>query len=223
MIDSRGVTMAGAAVASAAAPTQVAGQQLGKDDFLRLLVTQLRNQDPLNPLDQNQFLSQTAQFTALEQLQNINKALGNLTATSASSGMTQAAGLLGKTITFSGQDFVLNGSGPVSLPFTLLGSAGQVQVQVLDQQGSVLRTLNAVPRQPGDYAASWNGQDSAGIQVSPGLYHYRVSVLSGSGASNALAVVNQGQMTGFQMRGGTLLYQVGGTVVRPEDVTDVQQ
>lgn len=223
MIDTQGVGLAGAAVAGSGAATQLPGQMLGKDDFLKLLVTQLRNQDPLNPLDQNQFLSQTAQFSALEQLQNINTALGDLKTANASSGLAQAATLLGKTVTVAGRDFAFDGSGPVSLPFSVAGSAARVQIQVLDQQGNLLRTLNADAGQPGDYAVSWNGQDSAGRALTPGAYYYRVTVLAGTGAPNAVAVTGQGPLTGFEVRGGALLYKLGGALVRPQDVTDVQQ
>ena len=223
MIDSQGVGLAGAAVAGSGTATQLPGQMLGKNDFLKLLVTQLQNQDPLNPLDQNQFLSQTAQFSQLEQLQNINTALGDLKAASASSSLGQAATLLGKTVTVAGENFAFGGGGPVQLPFSVVGSAAQVQIQVLDQQGNLLRTLNAKATQPGDYAVSWDGQDSSGRALTAGAYYYRVSVLSGSGASNAVAVTGQGTLTGFQIQGGTLLYQLGGALVRPEDVMDVQQ
>jgi flagellar basal-body rod modification protein FlgD len=223
MIDSQGVTMGGAAVAGSDVAAQVGSKPLGKDDFLKLLVTQLRNQDPLNPLDQNQFLSQTAQFTALEQLQNINQTLTDLKATSASSGMAQAATLLGKTVKVAGRDFLFDGAVPVLLPFNLEGSAGQVQIQVLDQQGSLLRTLNGGAGQPGDYQAIWDGRDSAGRTLTPGTYYYRVAVLAGTGAPDAAASAAQGLLSGFEVRGGALLYRLGGALVRPEDVMDVQQ
>jgi len=222
VIDTQAVTLPGATLPGSTSGA-TASNTIGMNDFLKLLVTQLQNQDPLNPLDQNQFLSQTAQFTAVEQLQQINRALADLKASSPASGMTQATGLLGKTVTVAGQDVTFDGSNPVSLPFTVLGAAGQVQLQILDQQGNVLQTLGAPAGLPGDYAATWNGLDSSGRPLIAGTYHYRVSVVAGSGSSDAVAVVGQGQVTGFDLRGGVLRYQVGGTLVRPEDVTAVQQ
>jgi len=93
MIDSQSVRSAGAPAAGPESTVQVPGKTLGKDDFLRLLVTQLQNQNPLNPLDQNQFLSQTAQFTALEELQNIGKALEEMKQSGSVSSLAQAAAL----------------------------------------------------------------------------------------------------------------------------------
>jgi len=219
----QGVTPDGITTASQAAPAAVAGKTLGMNDFLKLLVTQLQNQDPLNPLDQNQFLSQTAQFTSVEQLQQINQALGDLKTSATSSGMTQAASLLGKTVTVAGQDFVYDGSNAPVLPFTVQGSAGQVQVQILDGQGNLVRTLNVAAATSGDYGASWNGQDSSGRPITPGTYHYRVAITPGSGSPDAAAAVGQGPLTGFDVRNGVLRYQVGGALVRPDDVTAVQQ
>jgi len=217
------VTLDGVTPASQLATAQAAGKTLGMNDFLKLLVTQLQNQDPLNPLDQNQFLSQTAQFTSVEQLQQINQALSDMKGSSTTSGMTQAAALIGKTVTVAGQDFVYDGSNPPVLPFTVQGAAGQVQVQVLDSQGSILRTLNVAARTSGDYSATWNGLDGNGRPVSPGTYHYRVATVAGSGSPDALAAVGQGPLTGFDLRSGVLRYQVGGALVRSDDVIAVQQ
>jgi flagellar basal-body rod modification protein FlgD len=221
VIDTQAVTLPGSTVSSTAAAA-TGSNKIGMNDFLKLLVTQLQNQDPLNPLDQNQFLSQTAQFTAVEQLQQINQSLAALKAATPSSGMTQAATLLGKTVTVAGQDVTFDGVNPVSLPFTVRGGAAQVQIEILDPQGNLMQTLSAPAGQPGDYTATWNGKDTTGTPLSPGLYHYRVSAASGTGG-DAAAVVGQGAVTGFDLRGGVLRYQVGNVLVRPEDVTAVTQ
>lgn len=221
MIDTQAVTGSGS-TASSIASAVGSGNTIGMNDFLKLLVTQLQNQDPLNPLDQNQFLSQTAQFTAVEQLQQINQSLTALKAATPSNGMTQAATLIGKTVTVSGQDVPFDGATLVSLPFSVQGGAAQVQIQILDQQGNVMQTLSAPAGQPGDYTATWNGKDTTGTPLSPGLYHYRVSAASGTGG-DAVAVVGQGTVTGFDLRGGVLRYQIGNVLVRPEDVTAVTQ
>ena len=75
----------------------------------------------------------------------------------------------------------------------------------------------------GNYGANWNGLDSNGRPVSAGTYHYQVSAVAGSGAPDAIVAVGQGPLTGFDLRNGVLRYQVGGTLVRPADVTAVQQ
>lgn len=79
MIDTKTTTIAGAA-GNGASASVTSTRILDKDDFLKLLITQLKNQDPFNPLDQNQFLAQTAQFASLEELQTMNKTLEELKA-----------------------------------------------------------------------------------------------------------------------------------------------
>src|SRR3972149_4037147 len=98
------------ALASSAAAQRPAGSIRGKDDFLKRLVIQLRNQDPLSPVDQNEFISQTAQFTSLEELQNIRKALEAQQTASDIASLAQAAGFVGRQIQASTANVSFNGS-----------------------------------------------------------------------------------------------------------------
>ena len=207
----------------ATAPTAVTNTPtLGKDDFLKLLMTQLTHQNPLDPMDMNQLLSQTAQLTQVEQLQNLNQSLLYLAAATTASGVTQASMLIGKTGKVTGSNVAFDGRSPVQLPYTLVGAGAPVQVQVLDSSGNVLRTLNANPRTPGEYAATWDGKDANGKPVSAGTYYYRVAAASGGDGTTA-AYAKTGTITGFEVLGGQLYYQIGGSLVRPEDVISVQQ
>jgi flagellar basal-body rod modification protein FlgD len=195
---------------------------LGKDDFLRLLVTQLTHQDPLNPLDQNQFLSQTAQFSQLEALQNINTALANLTASTASSNVAQAASLLGKTVKAAGSDFAFDGTTPPMLPFMVEGAGTPLQIEIQDPQGTVVKTMNVNPLEPGAYTATWDGKDSAGRALTPGQYYYRVSIPNAAPGSTSVVSAGQGVLTGFEVSGGSVLYRIGTALIRPQDIIDVQ-
>ena len=192
------------------------GATLGKDDFLRLLIAQLRNQDPMKPLDQTEFIAQTAQFTALESLQNIGKTLEEMRATSASSGLVQAAGLLGKTARSAGRDVVFDGARPANLVFTLPADASQLTVEVLDRQGTVIRRLAGGATPAGTHNAVWDGQDDAGRLVSPGAYFYRVS------ADGTRAVAAEGVLSGLASEGGRMTYQIGDITVRAEDIVDLR-
>jgi flagellar basal-body rod modification protein FlgD len=200
--------------ATAPAPTSAAGKTLGKDDFLKLLITQLKNQDPLNPLDQNQFLAQTAQFTSLENLQNISTQLAEMKELSSASSFAQSAALLGKTARFTGRDFELGTTGAV-LPFTLDRTAA-VDVDILDARGTVVRRLTSGKLEAGAQALAWNGRTGAGDALPLGLYHFRVTAHGG-----ATAVAAEGALTGLSPDGARVLYRIGDLVVRPEDLIDV--
>jgi flagellar basal-body rod modification protein FlgD len=219
MIDSHGITVSGGAVTGPSAPAATGGTTLSKDDFLRLLVTQLQHQDPLNPLDPNQFLAQTAQFSQLEQLVNINEALSALVGTSGSSDVAGAAALLGKTVKTAGSSFTFEGAS-ASLPYTLEGGTVPVQIQILDQQGNLVRAINATPGKLGKHVAEWDGKDAAGHAMSGGTYYYRVTATNGSG-TRAVASVASGALTGLEVNGGVVRYRLGSALIRPEDVIDV--
>jgi flagellar basal-body rod modification protein FlgD len=222
MITTPGVTTSGAAAAGSDAVGQTTGSAtLGKNDFLKLLVTQLTHQDPLNPLDQNQFLAQTAQFTQIEELQNIAQAIGDLSATTASSNVAQAATLLGRTVTVAGNDVTFDGASPVALPYTVAGATAPVQIQILDQQGNTVRTISASAAAPGAYTATWDGKDAGGNPMAAGAYYYRVSTPDPASGATVSAV--QGVLTGFTVTGGALRYQLGTALVRPEDIIEVRQ
>ena len=81
-----------------------AGQTLGKDDFLKLLVTQLQHQDPMNPMDDKDFMGQMAQFSSLEQITNMSSALQRM---DYSNQLSQSVGLIGRTVTYAQQDGTL--------------------------------------------------------------------------------------------------------------------
>jgi flagellar basal-body rod modification protein FlgD len=214
-------TLPGPAIPNSATTSQLGGQTLGKQDFLRLLITQLQHQDPLNPMDQNQFLSQTAQFSSLEQLQNINQALSDLAVATSSTGVAQAATLLGKTAKVAGRDFSLGTTGAAALPFKIEGSPAPVRVSIYDTQGNLVRTVNANPGAAGSFTAAWDGLDGDGHRMAAGQYYYRVAPVGGDASTVVSAA--QGVLSGFQITGGSLRYRLGTALIRSEDVIDVQQ
>ena len=120
---------------------------LGKDDFLRLLTTQLKYQDPLNPMDGAEFSAQLAQFSSVEQLQNISEALqqsidANYVLTS-SINNTMAANMIGKTVRANSSYVVMNPDQDVAnLTFDLSADAHTLDVEILNEDGSVIRKLN---------------------------------------------------------------------------------
>jgi flagellar basal-body rod modification protein FlgD len=201
--------------APSSAPTQTGGPTLGKQDFLKLLITQLRNQDPLNPLDQNEFLAQTAQFTSLENLQNISTQLAEMKALSQGQALTQGASLLGKTASASGRDVRL-GVSPVELAFSAQ-TPGNVQFDILDAQGTVIRRLSTAVEAPGDFTVPWDGFSGTGESVAPGVYHYRVVPQGG-----AVAVAAQGTIGGMTPTAdGGVVYHIGDAIVRADDLITV--
>jgi flagellar basal-body rod modification protein FlgD len=189
---------------------------LGKDDFLRLLVTQLKYQDPLNPLDQNQFLAQTAQFTSLEQLQNISSGIETLGTLLGGNTLSDSAGLVGRTVRSASREVAYEGR-PLTLSFTVDAPVSSVTVDIRDAAGTLVRRIVTGAAQPGTASVIWDGRDSTGASVTGGAYTYTVS---GTGGGQPAAV--EGVITRVQVVNGLPVYRVGDAAVHPWDIFDVR-
>ena len=147
--------------------------QLGKDDFLRLLTMQLQYQDPLNPMDNTEFVSQMAQFSSLEQLQNMNKSLGEKSTaeTQLQSAFlnSQAASLVGKKVEVATGEASYDGTHSTSLSYQLTAGADRAHLQILDANNQLVRNFELSPRQ-GYGKVKWNGKSEEGIAVPAGAY-----------------------------------------------------
>jgi flagellar basal-body rod modification protein FlgD len=188
---------------------------LGKDDFLRLLITQLRHQNPMDPIKQDQFLLQTAQFAALEELQRLGRAVEALTAASAAAAQREVAQLLGRTAKAAGREFAFDGLTPVRLDFRLDGPA-VVTVEILDGDGQLVRRLDGGAHAAGAAGVAWDGLDAAGR-----TYVYRV-LARGEGGQARLAVAAEGRVEGVQSGDGRPRLLLGGARVRPEDLVEIR-
>jgi flagellar basal-body rod modification protein FlgD len=205
-----------AAATAPRATTTTGSTVLGKDDFLRLLITQLRYQDPLNPLDQNQFLAQTAQFTSLEHLQNITAGIENLGQLLSSSSLSETAALVGRTVRASTRPFAYEGA-PVLLPFAVDAPVSSVTVEVRNAGGAVVRRLTTGAVPAGAATVAWDGRDAAGQPMTAGTYTYAVS---STGAGQAVAV--EGPVTSVGLVEGLPAYRVGDVLVRAWDIIEVR-
>jgi flagellar basal-body rod modification protein FlgD len=167
-------------------------QSLGKDDFLRLLTTQLRNQDPLNPMENTEFVAQTAQFSSLEQLQNMNKSLERM--------MAQAGG---------SSPVALEAGRPTRIGYTLPPGASSVALQVLDASGKAVRTIAAGQQGRGLHQVAFDGLDDEGRRLPTGAYTYRVAAVDASGRLLAGVSTGSGRVSGFNVEQGELVLLVG--------------
>jgi len=146
---------------------------LGKDDFLKLLVAQLQNQDPLNPSDPTAFTAQLAQFSSLEQLTTVNS---NLTAMAQASNTSQdlerlsSFTLIGRNVEMKGPDFKYSGA-TVGFGYTLASAAASVSVKVLDTNNQVVAVLPQASGAVGAHDYSWDGTKINGSKAVAGDYH----------------------------------------------------
>lgn len=149
------------------------GDMLGKDDFLQLLVTQLENQDPLEPMDPEQMTAQLAQFSSLEQLNNISDSMEGLDSMTQSLDQARALDMLGKEVLLEGNSFSL-GENEISLSYRLENEADEVTVYVTDSSGQEVVQLSAAGTSPGEHSVTWNGENNDGDLCPSGQYTFVV-------------------------------------------------
>lgn len=188
-----GATQAGAAQAGAAASTAKASPTATEQSerFLRLLVAQMSNQDPLNPLDNAAVTTQMAQISTVEGIENLNKALRQYFDRSNAVDSVNQAALIGKRVLTEGNqiDLPAAAAGATTAPaqggFELDGDAGNVLIEVLDGSGNVLASQRQSGLSAGVHRFDWDGTTNSGAAAAAGRYHFRVSVDSReAGATN---------------------------------------
>lgn len=143
---------------------------LGKEAFLKLLVTQLQHQDPLNPLDDKQFIAQLAQFSSLEQMNNISAGIKDLNDTMVKQDALSAANYIGKTVVASGNSAMKIGSASTPIYFTLDDAASAVTINVYDQNNNIVSSQKLNSMQAGEYQFTWDGLDYNGNAAPDGNY-----------------------------------------------------
>jgi flagellar basal-body rod modification protein FlgD len=150
-----------------------------KDDFLQMFVTTLKYQDPLNPMSNEQFASQLASFSQLEELQNMNTSMDNMLNSNLL--MTQsinnslATTFIGKEVKTSGSDFQYKtGDGDKTLNFNLEANSTKVNVKVYNESGDLVRTIEKSNFEKGKSSVEWDGRTDAGSVAGDGKYRYIV-------------------------------------------------
>ena len=205
-------------------PTQVTGQTMGKDDFLKLLITQLKNQDPLSPMKDQEFAAQLAQFSSLEQLQNIRSSLDqNLQVNMAlaqSVNNSLATTLIGKQVVAVSDEVKFDGSNPVEIHFRLKGAAESVKVIITDSDGNTVRTIDAGAFQKGDNAVVWDGKDDHGNRLNSGTYHVEIKATDkDDNPVNALAILS-GLVDGVSYEDGIAKLLMGAEEIKYSQVLE---
>ena len=148
--------------------------EMGKDEFLKLLIVQLSQQDPLNPQDSTQFVQQLATFTSLERLQNIQDGLGMVALASTATNSTLAADFIGKHVEIGGSDIGYAGRGNAELHFNLDGNASEVEIEIKNEDGEVVRTISTTGTE-GANTLVWDGKTDDGSQAPTGKYSFSIA------------------------------------------------
>lgn len=153
---------------------------LGQEDFLKLMITQFRNQDPTQPTDSTQFLGQLAQFSTVSGIQGLQDSFTGLAGSLQGDQALRAAGLIGHQVMFSSPLLGFDGATPATGAVDNPVSGGKVTVQISDLNGRLLRTVELGPQPAGMVGFAWDGLASDGSVLAPGSYVMSAQVISGS-------------------------------------------
>lgn len=211
------------ATTASAADAMKKSTGMNKDDFLKLFVTQLQNQDPLNPQDGTQFISQLAQLTQVEQAYNTNTNLQNLLGQGSNAGTLAAVSLIGKQVEAPGSQVELQSGTSATINYNLGRSAETVTVSVLDSNGTVVKSINAGAQNSGNNSVSWDGTDSSGNALSAGAYSFSISAKDAGGSLISNTGLVRGKVNGVDMSGSTPVLSVGALKLNLTDVTTVTE
>tara|TARA_R110000764_G_scaffold134567_1_gene222631 strand:+ start:649 stop:1332 length:684 start_codon:yes stop_codon:yes gene_type:complete len=191
---------------------QPKNDELGKDQFLELLVAQMNNQDPLSPQENGEFIAQLAQFSTVEGIENMNSSMEALLSGYQSSQALQASSMVGRTVIVPSDQAMVDTSTGMEGQFALPASSGAVSVKVYDSAGSVVDTISMGSLEAGMHDFTWDGQDSSGNILPPGAYTFEATASIG-GTSKQLATLLPANVDSVSLGAGTngeLLLNVAG-------------
>ncbi|MDD9901802.1 MAG: flagellar hook capping family protein [Alphaproteobacteria bacterium] len=210
------------AVQSAA---DVSSQKLNQDfdQFLRLLTTQLQNQDPLNPMDSHEFTNQLVQFSGVEQAIKTNKNLENLLSLQTLNMTALGVSFIGKNVEVQGNNFLADGQGNYNLGYQLPQTANAGTITILDSSGQLVYSRDA-ELSAGKHDFTWNGLDNSGVPVPPGSYELRVSALTEENVSLNPTTYVPGYVNGLESdQNGNLLLSVDGQSIPITGVSKISE
>lgn len=199
--------------ATAAASTNRTAGTIAKnfDQFLLLLTTQLQNQNPMDPLDTNQFTQQLVQFASVEQQIQSNTTLSSLLALSESSKVSNAVGFLGSKVVAEGKSTLFDGKA-AEWNISTASGASRAVINITDANGNVVDT-EEISMTGTSTKYSWDGMTSTGSKAATGVYGIQVQAYNSSGSSVAASTDIMGTVDGIDLTGSEPVLKIGDVLV----------
>ena len=193
----------------------IQGNTIGKDDFFKMLLAQIQNQDPLNPMDGTDFATQLAQFSSLERLGDLNAQMETINLYQASINNAQSLNLIGREVMAIGD--VVNVEGESThLTYNLSGDAKKVSIKIYNEAGDLVNTLDLGNQKEGRNSVIW---DCSG--VSEGEYTFDVSAVDDNGEEINVDTMITGLVTGIVFKNNTSFLSINGQDIAFGDVISV--
>lgn len=200
----------------------VGNAELGKDAFFKLMLTQLKQQDPTNPLKSHEMAAQLAQFSSVEQLTNMNDTLTKMSQKDSQQGRYDVLSLIGKKVSGdSGQIDRMKGDKDHNIEFNLAKAADNVKVVIKDAKGITVKTYELKDLKKGKNQLVWNGLHTDGKDARVGSYSAHI-MAQGRGQKIAVSTQFEGAVDGVQFTGKGPVLMVGGKTLNLRDVKKIE-
>jgi len=204
-------------------PATRGSQELGKDQFMRLMLTQLQNQDPTAPADNQQMIAQMAQFSTLELMQRTDRTMSALLMAQAASNQQQAIGLVGKDVVISAEtiDFKAGGESP-QIQMQLPEKTSALDIVIVDESGKEVRRIKAGSQEAGPFAVTWDGRDDSGKPVPDGKYSVKINAIGTGGDVLDVSPEEVLRVEGIIFENGIARIRAGDRVFGMNEVVEVR-
>ena len=197
-------------------------KELGRDDFLTLLVAQLRHQNPLSPMESADFTAQLAQFSSLEQLFGMNDTLADIQNSLATREDKNILDYIGKSVKINDNTIAVKNGGTDTGAYTLENRA-DVTIFIYNNEGQEIRRIDAGWENTGEHELNWDGRNNKGLEVSDGIYTFEIEAMDENGYAAYSKASFTGTVNGVSYENDIPYLMVGNRLVTPEEIIEVKE
>jgi len=208
--------------ASSAAASMQKDLGFTSQDFMKLFIAQLQNQDPLSPQDSSQMMTQLAQMAQVEQAYDTNTNLQSLLTAQNNATSMDSVSFIGKSVKANGSSVSFDGTKAATLQYNLSGASASSTVTITDSSGTTVKTATVAAQSAGDNTFTWDGTNNSGTTVPAGAYTFSVSSTSSSGSTVTATTYTSGTVDGVAFVNGSPTLTIGSVSVALSDIINVK-
>jgi flagellar basal-body rod modification protein FlgD len=182
---------------------------LDKDDFMRIMITEMKHQDPTKPMDSDRMATQMAQITSVEQMKNVSNSIEKLSEKSNASDRLAMSMMIGKSVTVDKSRFAHQKATVAPISFDLPEAASKIKLVVLDDRGEEVATRELDPMEAGPNTYSWDGVNSSNLQAPSGNYSIRIDAENKNGSKLKVNSITRENVVGVTFEGGEANFLIG--------------
>ncbi|MFN4224217.1 MAG: flagellar hook assembly protein FlgD [Fervidobacterium nodosum] len=195
-------------------------KDLDKEAFLKLLITQLKSQDPLEPMKDRDFIAQMSQLSSLEQVMNMSKSVQSFVDTAAQLYRTQAVSMIGKTAVVKTNVINVENGVPESKVFNL-DSPANIVIKIFDSNGKLIKEEKIGQVEAGMQLFAWDGKDENGTKVKDGRYTFKILKTTPDGGYEEIPSIESGIVSGVQFDGNKINVIVSNKIYDISEISEI--